>query len=151
MSLQVESILKEKGIDYRLIHLSSKGVSFDDVIKYSKDKLNSEEICKTIIVHDKKDVKYAFLIKGNKKIDFSKVKEIIGGKASILSYDDLKKSIGTEPGAVCPLLLDIPLFVDNHVFETDKINFGSGDSLFGLEIQSNDLKKIISFKLVEVE
>ncbi len=150
MELESEKILNDKGVSYRLIHLTEKGISFKDVIKNAKDKINPNEICKTIIVKDKKENKYAFLLKGDQKIDFSLVKEIIGSKASIVSYDDLKKSTGKEPGAVCPFLLDTPLFVDKNVLETEKINFGSGSHLFGLEINTKDLEKIIPFKIVDV-
>ena len=41
-------------------------------------------------------------------------------------------------------------FVDKKVFDSEKINFGSGDHLFGLEINSKDLKKIVDFKEVDV-
>jgi prolyl-tRNA editing enzyme YbaK/EbsC (Cys-tRNA(Pro) deacylase) len=150
MELEAEKILKSKEVEYRLIELNDKGISFEDVVKNAKDEINPKEICKTIIVKDKKDSKFAFLLKGDKKIDFSRVKEVIGSKASIVSYEDLKKSTGTEPGAVCPFLLNMPLFVDKHVFESEKINFGSGDHLFGIEIKSADLQKVVEFKIVEV-
>jgi len=150
MELESEKILKSKGVNYRLISLSEKGISFDDVVKYAKDEINPDEICKTIIVKDKKDNKYAFLLKGDKRIDFSKVKEVIGSKASIISYEDLKKATGTEPGAVCPFLLNMPLFIDKQVLGLEKINFGSGDHLFGLEIKTEDLEKVINFKVVDV-
>jgi len=150
MELESEKILKSKGINYRLIRLSEKGISFEDVVRYAKDEINPDEICKTIIVKDKKENKYAFLLKGNQKIDFSKVKEVIGSKASIVSYEDLKKATGTEPGAVCPFLLEMPVFVDKRVFETEKIHFGSGDHLFGIEIKTEDLEKIIKFQIVDV-
>ncbi len=150
MRLKSVQLLESKKIPYRLIELSQKGISFDDVVKYSKDRINPEEICKTIIVKDKKGNYYAFLLKGKDKINFSKAREIIGEKISIVSYDDLLKKTGTEPGAVCPFLLDFPLFVDKKVFESKKINFGSGDHLYGLEITSADLSKIISFTIWEV-
>ncbi|MGD9276010.1 MAG: YbaK/EbsC family protein [Candidatus Pacearchaeota archaeon] len=148
--LESVKILKGKNIPYRLIKLSDKGISFEDVIRNAEDKINPDEICKTIVVKDKKENKYAFLLKGNQKIDFSKVKEVIGKKASIVSFEDLKKSIGKEPGAICPFLLDMPIYIDKKVFETEKINFGSGDHLYGLEIFSKDLNKIIQFQKVEV-
>jgi Ala-tRNA(Pro) deacylase len=150
VELESTIILKEKGIAYKIIKLSKKGVSFDDVVKYAKDKLNPGEICKTIVVKDKLDNKYAFFLKGNQKIDFSKAKEIVGKKISIVSYDDLKDTTGKEPGAICPFLLNIPLYVDKKVFETEKINFGSGDHLYGLEISSKDLGKVIQFEIVDV-
>lgn len=150
MELESTKLLKEKDIDYRLIELSNKGISTEDVIKYAKDEINPEEICKTIVVQDKQGNKYAFFLKGNHRIDFSKARQIIGQNISIVSYEDLKKATGKEPGAICPLLLNVPIFVDKKVFETEKINFGSGDHLYGLEINPNDLEKVINFKTVDV-
>jgi len=150
MEIKAVEFLENKGINYRLIKLSEKGISFEDVIKYAQEEINPNEICKTIIVKDKKNNRYALFLKGNQKIDFSKAKEIIGSKISIISYEDLKKSTGTEPGAVCPILLDFSIFVDKKVLETNKINFGSGDHLYGLEINSKDLNKVINFKVVDI-
>ena len=150
MESKAIEILRERKIHYRLINLSAKGVSFGDVVNYAKDEINPNEICKTVIVKDKKGDKYAFLLKGDKRVDFSKAKDIIGSKISIVSYEDLIKETGTEPWAVCPFLLNMPLFVDKEVLELQKINFGSGDHLYGLEIDSNDLKKLVNFKEVSV-
>jgi len=150
MELKAIEILKERKINYKLIKLSEKAVSFEDVVKYAKDEINPNEICKTIIVKDKNGDKYAFLLKGDNKIDFSKAKEVIGNNVSFVGYEDLVKSTGIEPGAVCPLILNMPLFVDKEVLGLKKINFGSGDHLYGLEIDPKDLKKIVSFKEVSI-
>lgn len=150
MKLESTKILEEKNIPYRLIKLSEKGISFEDVVKYAENKLNPDEICKTIIVKDKKGNKYTFFLKGNKKIDFSKAKEIIGSKISIVGYEDFVKETGTEPGAICPFLLEIPIFIDKEIFGLEKINFGSGNNLYGIEIKSKDLSKLIKFKEVDV-
>jgi prolyl-tRNA editing enzyme YbaK/EbsC (Cys-tRNA(Pro) deacylase) len=69
---------------------------------------------------------------------------------SVISYENLKRSTGTAPVAVCPLLLKIPLFIDKHVFDNQKINFGLGDHKSGLEIKTNDLDKDLSFNVVDV-
>lgn len=148
MVLPVERMLKEKDVPFRLIVLSGKAMSVDDVLKYS-DGIKREEICKTIIVKDRVGSAYAFLLKGDRKLDFPKVKEIVG-KVSMASHDDVCKAAGTEPGAVCPFLLTVPLFVDRRVLETSRINFGSGDHMHGLEIATRDLGKVVKFDIVDV-
>lgn len=137
-------ILKEKGIEYRLIELSDQSISFKDVIKNSD--LNPDEICKTIIVEGEK--RYAVFLKGDQKIDFAKLKEVIG-KCNIISFKDLKKDYG-EPGTICPITVGLPLLVDKRVLETEKINFGSGDLLYGLEMNTKDLEKVVEYKVVDV-
>lgn len=142
--------LEKAGVPFRVIRLSGKGVSFDDVVKMALDPLNPNEICKTMIVKDQSGKQYGFLLKGKDRLDTAKAKEIVGSKISIVSFSELLKSTGVEPGAVCPLLLDFPLFVDEKVFETEKINFGSGDHLFGIEINSKELEKLVLFRMVSV-
>ena len=150
MGLEVEKSLKEKGVNYRLIKLTGKSVTHEDVIKHAKG-ANPEDDCKTIITHDKNGNQYAFFLRGMMRIDFSKAKNAVGEKLSILSYDDVKKTTGKEPGSICPFLLkNTKLFIDKRVFQREKIHFGSGDSNYGLEISAKDLDKITEFQIVDV-
>lgn len=148
--LESIKILEEKRIDYRLIELKDKAISVEDVIKYAKEKINPDEICKTIILKDKKRNNWAIFLLGNQRIDFSKARRVIGKNLTIANYEDVKKATGIELGAICPLLLKMPIFVDKRVFEKEKINFGSGDHLYGLEISSKDLGKLIDFKIINI-
>lgn len=148
MVLRVEEILKDAGIEYRLIELDDRAVSVDDVIEYSKGDIIPEEICKTILVKVKKKF-YALFIRGADKIDFKRVKSVIG-KARIASLDEVKEIAGVEPGAVCPLLVPVPVLVDEHVMDLKKLNFGSGNHLYGVEITSSDLAKVLDFQLVDI-
>ncbi len=47
---------------------------------------------------------YALFLRGADKIDFKKLKDVIG-KASIASQEEVLKITGVDPGAVCPLLV----------------------------------------------
>jgi prolyl-tRNA editing enzyme YbaK/EbsC (Cys-tRNA(Pro) deacylase) len=149
MHLDSAEILREKGIPYRIIELSEKAISVEDVIEYSKSIINPEEICKTIIVKDKKGDKYGIFLRGSDIIDFKKLKKILG-KASIASLEEVKESTGVEPGSVCPLTLNTPIIIDERVFSLKKINFGSGNQLYGLELKTSDLEKIINYKIEDI-
>ena len=149
MKLESARILSEKGIPYRLIELSDRAISVEDVIAYSKSTIKAEEICKTIIVKDKKGKKYGMFLRGNDRLDFKKLKKILG-KVSIASFKEVKESTGVEPGAVCPLTIDIPIIVDERVFDIESLNFGSGDHLYGIEIRTEDLNKVIDFKVEDI-
>lgn len=83
------------------------------------------------------------------RIDFSKIKGIVG-KISILSQEQMKESTGFEPGEVCPFLLEgFKIFIDKRVFSREKIQFGSGDAKFGLEVATKDLDRIIKFEIAD--
>lgn len=134
-------LLDSTGIDYRLIKLDERAVTSEDVVKFSSD-IDETQICKTIIAKTKSEKAYAFLIKGMDRLDAKKVKELIGEKISIVSQEELQRITGLQAGAVCPLVLDIPLFVDSKVFSLQKINFGSGDHLYGIEIEPSALSVV---------
>ena len=148
MRLPVEDFLIETGIMYRLIELKERAISVDDVIEYSKEPINPDEICKTILIKQKKQY-YALFLRGADKINFKKLKQLIG-KSSIASRTEVKEITGVNPGAVCPLLLDVPVIVDSRVLGLDKLNFGSGNHLYGVEISSGDLPRVLEYKLADI-
>lgn len=151
MSLAVEKILKEKGIWHQVIALSDKAFTVDDVVKFSKRDINPDEICKTIILRGKKSGnKLAVFLRGNDRLDFSKVKKLCGEEMAIASAEEVKEASGVEPGAVCPFLLSVPLYVDSGVQALNNINCGSGDHLYGLEFKFKDMDKVVSYKIEDL-
>ncbi|QQG39716.1 MAG: YbaK/EbsC family protein [Candidatus Aenigmatarchaeota archaeon] len=149
MGLEVEKRLEEKGISYRLIELEGRAVSVKDVLALAKEKIKLEEVCKTIVAKDGKGNSYAFVLKGNQKIDMAKAERLVGGGLRIARPEEVEDAAGVEPGAVCPLLLEIPILVDRRVLDTERINFGSGDHLYGVEISTKDLEKVIEFRVAD--
>jgi len=89
------------------------------------------------------------IVRGSDKIDFKKLKSLIG-KSSVASREEVHAVTGVEPGAVCPLLLDVPVIVDGRVLSLEKLNFGSGDHLYGIEIASGDLRRVLEYRLAEI-
>lgn len=141
-------LLDEKGVDYRLIELSDRAVTVEDVVRYAKDGVDPDEICKTIVLKDRDRRMHAVFLRGRDRIDFRKLRGVIG-KASVAAPDEVEEATGFKPGAVCPLTLDIPLYVDERVFDVEKVNFGSGNHLYGIELASRDLAKVMDFKVVD--
>jgi prolyl-tRNA editing enzyme YbaK/EbsC (Cys-tRNA(Pro) deacylase) len=148
MGLKIEDILEAKKIPYRIIELETRAISVQDVIEYRKEDINPDEICKTILVK-RKDQFYALFLRGTDKVDFKKLKAVIG-KASIASREEVLAVSGVEPGAVCPLLVDVPVLVDRRVLELKMVNFGSGDHLYGVEILSSDLGRVLDYRLFDL-
>jgi len=148
MRLKIEDILEEKKVPYHIIELEARAITVEDVIEYSKEDINPEEICKTILVKHR-DQYYALFLRGADKVDFKKLKALIG-KASIASRESVLKVAGVEPGAVCPLLLDVPVLVDRRVLELERVNFGSGDHLYGVEIAAGELGRVLDYRTVDI-
>lgn len=149
MMLESEKLLKKLNIDYKLIELRDRALTVEDVIKYSNGRLDSDEICKTIILKDGEKFYAAFLL-GKHKIDFKKLENATGIKFSIVKPQEVEQNTGMEPGAVCPILIRMPIFLDNRVLEKRKVNFGSGNHLYGLEIATKDLSRVFNYKTVDM-
>ena len=148
MRLIIEDILGARNIPYRIIELKDRAITVSDVIEHSVEDISPEEICKTILVKQKTRY-YAVFLRGADKIDFKKLKDVIG-KVSIASRVEVLAVSGVEPGAVCPLLVDIPVLIDRRVLRLKKLNFGSGNHIFGVEIASGDLIHVLDYRLVEI-
>ena len=148
--LRSEEVLDSKGVDYRLMELERRALSIEDVIRYSKDEINVDEICKTMILKDQEGGRYAVLLLGRDRVEYGKASKAIGKKVSIASFVEVKEAVGVEPGAVCPVTLGMELLVDHKVLERKRINFGSGDHLYGLEIRTRDLGKAVGFRVVDI-
>ena len=148
--LLATQILERKRVSYRVIELSDRALSVQDVIRFSKGDVEIQEICKTIILKDDDEGRYAFFLVGSDKIDFSKAERIIGKNLKIVNADEVRTVARVDPGAVCPLLLTIPIIVDRRILKLEKINFGSGDHKYGLETTTTDLLKIIPHTVEDV-
>lgn len=146
MELLITKKLTEKNIPFRLIPLDQPAMSVADVVTFSHGQVAFEEICKTIIVKGRKSSKrYGILLYGQDKVNFTKVKKVIGEEATMADATDVKEVAGVEPGAVCPFLLTVPLFVDQKVEKMTRVNCGSGDHLFGIEFDMRDLKRGVQY------
>jgi prolyl-tRNA editing enzyme YbaK/EbsC (Cys-tRNA(Pro) deacylase) len=44
----------------------------------------------------------------------------------------------------------MPLYLDRSCFRTERVNFGSGDLLYGIEMKSEDMKNAIKAEIVDV-
>ena len=142
--------LRDRGVDFRVIELSQRAVSVEDVVRYSVSEIAVDEICKTILLKGSDGAMHAALLLGSHRIDFKKVKSVIGAKVKIATFEEVNATTGVEPGAVCPILLKDPLLVDHIVLTKEKINFGSGHHLYGLEIDPRDLERLVEYRLVDI-
>jgi prolyl-tRNA editing enzyme YbaK/EbsC (Cys-tRNA(Pro) deacylase) len=143
--------LKEKNIEFNLIELKDKAMTVEEIIKFSDGKVNPKEICKTLILKDQENKSYAVVALGNDRVDFEKVsKRFNCSKLRLATPEEVKKEIELEIGAVCPLFLNLQMLIDRRIFNREKINFGSGDHLYGIEINPKDILKCVDAKISDV-
>jgi len=148
VSLKSAQKLDEAGVEYSLFRLDKQAFTVDDVVKYSKGRVKVDEICKTMILTDDGGYGCGLLLLGVSRIDFEKLNEVTGRTLNLASRKRVVKLTGIEPGAICPIILDIPLLVEEQVFMKNRINFGSGDHLYGIELDPVDLIKVVDYKRI---
>lgn len=148
--LEAERFLMERGIPYRLIDLTDRAMTVADVLRFSRGDFPAEEVCKTVIMRDSEGGRHAFFLRGNDRVDFLKAKTATGRKLRIASPGEVREAAGVDPGAVCPLLLHIPLIVDTRVTALPRVNFGSGHHLHGIEMTTADLLRAVPHTIADV-
>ncbi|MFP3950922.1 MAG: aminoacyl-tRNA deacylase [Candidatus Bathyarchaeia archaeon] len=150
MRLRVSEELDSIGVYHRLIKLTGRAKSTEDVIRYSVDALDPEEVCKTIILKTIEGGHYAALLQGRDSIDLEKAEEYLGVEVKLASIEDVRNVTGMAVGAICPVLLKMPIMVDKRILRHEKINFGSGHHLYGIEVCTRDLGKALDYTLVDI-
>lgn len=93
---------------------------------------------------------FIFFLLGKNRVDFQKAKNITSKKLSVASPKEVKEVAGLDPGAVCPILLKTSLIVDKRVLALDNVNFGSGNHLYGLEMNTSDFLKVINYTVADI-
>jgi prolyl-tRNA editing enzyme YbaK/EbsC (Cys-tRNA(Pro) deacylase) len=101
-------------------------------------------------MRDSEGGRYAFFLRGSDRVDFLKAKSATGKKLRVASPDEVRETAGVDPGAVCPLLMHIHLFVDTRVNELRRVNFGSGHHLHGIEMTTADLLRAVPHTIADI-
>jgi prolyl-tRNA editing enzyme YbaK/EbsC (Cys-tRNA(Pro) deacylase) len=144
-------------LPYKIIDLGGEIFRVEDVIKVGVD---PNEVVKTLVVKsvvkptfakasdgwrglEFKTEYNALVLRGKDRLDFKKVRRILGQKTDFAKPDEVLKLVGVSVGAVCPIEIGIPLYFDKKVLELENVNLGSGDLTRGLDMKLEDLQKAV--------
>ena len=87
------------------------------------------------------------VLPGDKRLDLKSLKKLINVKdLRFVDREIVEQRLGLVAGAIAPiadLLEGIPIFVDPAVFYEKRVDISSGDPSAGLELKSEDLKKLL--------
>lgn len=142
---QIKQHLEKLKIPFKLFGLPEKVYKVEDVVRAG---INEDEIVKTLIVQSGSGF-IALAIRGKDRLDFKKVRKLFGAKSELARPEEVERIVGIPVGAVCPILVGIPLYFDKKVMELGRVNMGSGDLKVELEIELADLLKAVSGYQVE--
>jgi prolyl-tRNA editing enzyme YbaK/EbsC (Cys-tRNA(Pro) deacylase) len=132
---QIEAHLKKKKLNYKIVDLGGEVYTVEGVTQTGVD---GDEIVKTLVIQANIGF-VALAVRGKDRVDFKKVRRLFGNKSELATPEEVKKIIGVPVGAVCPILIEVPLYFDRKVMALKHINMGSGDLKKGLEMELFDL------------
>lgn len=132
---QIKKYLRQHKVPYKVIELNHKAFTVSDVVRAGIDQ---DEVVKTLIVRTNKDFA-ALALRGKDRLDFKKVRKLFGSKAELAKPEEVLDVAGVPIGAVCPVLVGIPLYFDKRVLDLENVHMGSGDLMHGLEMKLSDL------------
>lgn len=132
---KIEKFLKSKNLKYQIIDLGGEVYTVGDVVKSG---VEESEIVKTLVIRANNGF-VALAVCGKDRVDFKKVRRLFGSKCNLARADEVQKVVGVPVGAVCPILIGLPLYLDKNVMNLKRINMGSGDLTKGLEMDLTDL------------
>ncbi len=142
---QIEKHLRQQNLLYKVVDLESEAFTVGDVVKSGIDE---DEVVKTLIVRANQGF-VALALRGKDRLDFKKVRKLLGSKAELAKPDEVLKVVGVPIGAVCPVLVGIPLYFDKKVMDLENVHMGPGDLMHGLEMKLSDLIKAVGDYLIE--
>lgn len=151
--VQIEKYLKQKKLPYKVINLGAEIFTVAGVVESGVDE---KEVVKTLIIRYQPNSSpglekgyLALALRGNDRVDFRKVRKLFSNKVELAKEDEVDKVAKVPIGAVCPILLDIPVYIDKKVLDLKHINMGSGDLTKGLEMELADLLEAIGSYRIE--
>ena len=136
--IQIKQLLEKEGLKFKAINLPSAAFTVEDVVRLSGGEVNPQEIVKTLIVKTKSGQFVACVLKGKDRLDKKKL-----AFYRLATSKEVLQIAQVEVGAVCPILIGIPIIIDEKVRSQKRVNMGSGDLHKGLELHLADLLTLL--------
>jgi len=131
--------LELKQLGFNLIDLNKEAFTVADVIDAG---IKIDEVVKTLIVRTN-DCFIALALCGENRVDFKKIRTKFGGHSELAKPEEVLKIVGVPVGAVCPIMVGVPLYIEEKVMDLENVHMGSGDLMYGLEMKLEDLIKAV--------
>ena len=148
----VMRILSQKKIDYKSYSYDpNNGLSGNDVAKSLNQ--NENQVFKTLVTVGKSKEHYVFVIPVNKELNLKKAAKSVSEKSiSMIKEKELLPLTGYIHGGCSPI--GMKKFFTTVINETAKdfetIIFSAGKVGYQVEVNIEDLKKVIKFKLDDI-
>ncbi len=144
--VQIKKHLQQQKLPYKVIDLAHEAFTVADVVDIG---IKRDEVVKTLVVRVGDGSFIALALRGDDRVDFKKVRRLFGSKSELAKPDEVLKVVGVPIGAVCPVLVGVPIYFDKMVMDLGNVHMGSGDLMHGLEMGLKDLLKAVGDYKVE--
>lgn len=150
MKTNVMRILDQKKIDYK-IHTYENAISGIEVV----DTLNEDydKVFKTLVTVSNNKKNYVFLVPVDKELDLKKAAKSVNEKSiEMLKSANLLSLTGYIHGGCSPIGMkkQFKTIIDISSSNKDKIFISGGKIGYQIEIELNDLRKVIDFELQDI-
>lgn len=146
MSLEsVQKYFEQFGLKNRILILNHSSATVD----LAAEALNTKpaQIAKTLsfLIDDQPIL---IVMEGTARIDNHKYKTKFHKKAKMMTYDELIKYVGHEPGGVCPFGLKdgVIVYLDESLKKFKTVFPAAGSSNSAIELTIEELEKYSNFK-----
>lgn len=134
--MKADEFLKEKSLEFELVKQENETLSCDDAAR--ERGLETDQIVKSLIIES--DGQYFHcLVPGDRELSEKKF-----GKEYRMADPEKSRAItGQESGTVHPFASELKHFVDERIFEKNRISFTRGDRLHGVILTPEKFEKAL--------
>lgn len=145
---KIEEKLKSAGVRYDLIPLP-EDLPIDIPSHVMFHKISFSQATATILYKTEKGI-VAVQRRSDTKFNIEKLRKALDVQQLDFATKEDLQVLGTEPGIVPLVGLEVVYYVDKKVLEQGKVYGSAGDKLFGLALLAKDLAKVNNAKIVDV-
>ena len=141
----IKKKLDEEKIPYTILEHAQVSTSEEAAMVRGYGKAGMKIGAKAMIIRSEGKF-YQFVLPGDRKLDFKKIKTVLGTEsASLATPREVEEVIGCKVGAVppCGTLLGITTYVDSHLLDNEEIAFNAGKHTASITMKTADWMKII--------
>ena len=138
----LESFLKEHGIDAEIVKLDSKVRTVKQAAKALG--IGPEFIIKTIMFVDAEGEPLLAIVPGNRRVDLNKLSKLAGSEVRLAKPAEVESHSGYPAGGLPPIGHKKPIktYIDPEVLEERKVYGGGGSDQSLLRINPEDIKRV---------
>jgi len=141
----IVGFLNKNKIDFEEFSHEAAKTSAEAAVARGMKEEGLEKAVKAMILRSKGKF-YLFALRASKKIDWKKVRKILGtDSVSLATPEEVLKVMGVEIGACAPFgnLVSIPTYADTDIYSIEKFVFSCGKHDKSIEIKVDDWDKIV--------